>query len=170
MVGVASIGILGLQGAAGADSGYPGTTTTVGSANQTGPSQTPGSSFSGTVCGFAPGSTVTFSVGGASAGTATAGSNGCDTFTGAVSNALSLTINGGTPIPVTLGTVVITASGTSSTGGTQSSTYTFQVVKTAAATGLAFTGADIMAMVGGGLALIALGYLVVAFARRRRTA
>jgi hypothetical protein len=132
-----------------------------------------GNTFTVTLCGFAPGATVTLAVNGTVDASVVAGSGGCVTLTGVVSDP-HIAVNGGTPVAVGLGANAITATGISAGGGTQTDTADLTVVTTAAAaatpSGLAFTGADIMAVVIGGLALIALGFLVLTFARRRTTA
>jgi hypothetical protein len=181
IMGVAAISVLGLQGAAGADSGsngYPGTTVTAndnGTAVTTVITQAVGSTFTETACGFAvttPPGTVTFTVDG---GTLTAssepvGDDGCVTFTGTVTDP-HLSIDGGPAIEIAYGNSTITASGIGPNGNTVTATFTVPVAAAAApSTPLAFTGADIMAMVIGGLALVALGFLVVTFARRRKVA
>src|SRR5580700_7290934 len=84
-LGVAAIGLLGLQNVAGA-AGYPGGTTSGGSSNVAGPSQAVGSSFSGTLCGYAPGTPVILTLDGTAVDTLSAGANGCITFTGVVSD------------------------------------------------------------------------------------
>jgi hypothetical protein len=113
---------------------------------------------------------VTLSLNGTSVESVSAGANGCITFTGAVTDP-HLSINGLTPIAVSTGAQEITATGTSSNGGTQTDTYTFTIATAAAAaSGLAFTGADIAGMSIAGLALIAVGLLAVRVARRRTLA
>jgi hypothetical protein len=180
-MGVAAISVLGLQGAAGADSGangYPGTTVTAndnGTAVTTIITQAVGSTFTETACGFAPPpptNVVTLTIDGGTLGSTTedAGSDGCITFTGTVTDP-HLSVDGGTPVEVAYGNSTVTASGVGPTGATVTATFTVPIAAAAApASPLAFTGADIMAMVIGGLALVALGFLVVTFARRRKVA
>jgi hypothetical protein len=141
-----------------------------------GPNQLVATSFSGTLCGFAPGTVFNLYVNGTVDAQGTAASNGCVTFTGVVTDP-HLALNGGTPVPVNFGSNVVSAIGTSSLGGTQSDTYTFDIVEASAASaasaagaGLAFTGADIAGMSVAGLALIAFGFLVLRFSRRRTLA
>ena len=175
IVGIGALSVLGLQMGAGAAPGYPGTTTTtVAPAAPTtiSISAVVGTSFSGTFCGFSPGATVTLSINGTPDATVAAGSNGCVSFTASVTDP-HLALNGGTPVAVPLGGNTITASGTSATGGTISDVENVDVLPAAAPAAsasapLAFTGADIMATVVGGLALIAFGFLVLTFTRRRR--
>ena len=110
--------------------------------------------------GFQPGETVglTFNSTPVSLGTTTANSSGGFTF--------SVTIPAGEPA----GNHTIVATGESS-GTTASFAITLTAATTAAPSpsgGLAFTGADISALVGVGAVVIALGGLLVLASRRRR--
>jgi hypothetical protein len=170
VVGSLTIGVLGFQGVAGA-AGYPGPIT--GSITET-----IGATFAGTWCNFAPGTTVTFSVNGSPDGTATADAKGCVTFSVSVTDP-HLAVNGGTPIAAVFGANSVSGTGAAAGGGSVTNTETVTIVQTASpstagastsSSGLAFTGADVMALVIGALALMALGFLVLTFSRRRRTA
>jgi hypothetical protein len=192
IIGIATIGVLGLQGAAGAQSGYPGPTTTTTTtpaevtvqANGTTTTATvtvgPGGSevVTADVCGYAKGSAVTVTVDGTVVYVSAAGSNGCLFLTITISDP-SISINGSPAVTVPYGTATIAASGVSPTGAAVTDTVDIPVASPTAvvtsapptsssSSGLAFTGADIAAMTVGALALIALGFLLVTVARRRR--
>lgn len=134
--------------------------------------------------GFPPGASVTISVNGTPAAVVTADANGFVTFTVTVSDP-HISINGGPAISVPAGANTISLS-----GGAVTQSFTLNVVSsttpTTAATGaaggsggssstgsarstgaLAFTGADIAATVVGGLALLAVGTVLVVATRRR---
>ncbi|HEY3845183.1 MAG TPA: hypothetical protein VGL48_18190 [Acidimicrobiales bacterium] len=171
LVGLVAMGTLGLQTASGAAAGYPGATTNGGSSSQALSTVDVGGSFGGTVCGYQPGSIVTFDVDGTADATATANSGGCATFTGHATDP-HLSVLGGAPITVSYGSNQIGATGTSSTGGMQTDTVVVPLAAsdtsaTTSSAGLALTGADIMAMVIFGMALMALGFLILTFSRRR---
>ena len=128
-----------------------------------------------TMGGFPPGASVTITVNGTPAATVTADANGFVTFTVSVSDP-HISVNGGPLIAVPFGSNAFTLSGG---GVTQSFTLvipgstTPTTAATSAASGtssraLAFTGADIAATVVGGLAMLAVGVLLV-FATRRRS-
>jgi hypothetical protein len=140
--------------------------------------------------GFAPGTTVAFFVNGISAGPGTdrvADANGQVTCVITVTDP-HVSANGGPPIAVPFGNVIITAVGLAPGGGPitvpatvfipgGSSTTPTTTVLSATGGGssssgsggsLAFTGADIAATVVGGAALIALGLGLLTFTRRRR--
>lgn len=85
-----------------------------------------------------------------------------------------IVINGSTPIVANTGANSVTLSGTGPSGNVITKTFTVNIPATAATTtssssssSLAFTGADIAATVVGGLALIAMGTLLVVLTRRR---
>jgi hypothetical protein len=174
-VGLVAIGILGFANASGAASGYPGATTDGGTSRLALSTVNVGGTFGGSVCGYSPGSVVTFDVDGTADATASAGSDGCAVFTGHATDP-HLSILGGAPISVTYGSNEIGATGSSSNGGLQTDTVmvplaaTASDVATVSSSGLAFTGEDIMAMVILGMALVAFGFLVLTFARRRSPA
>jgi hypothetical protein len=149
-----------------------------------------------TFSGFAPGTTVAFFVNGISAGPGTnrvADVNGQVTCTVTITDP-HVSANGGPPIAVPFGNVIITAVGLAPGGapitvpatlfipGGSSTTPTTTVLSsgTSGSSGsssssgsgssgsLAFTGADIAATVVGGLALMGLGLGLVTFTRKRR--
>jgi LPXTG-motif cell wall-anchored protein len=116
-------------------------------------------------CGYAPGSTVTFSTGGTVLGSATAGSDGC-----AVGN---FVISGN----IASGNVSITASGTGANGAALNQSTTVQLPGQGAGNqgqgqgNLPRTGSNLTVPLSmAGAALIALGGFVVMTNRRRTTA
>lgn len=146
---------------------------------------------SGTVsaCGFAPGAAVSLSINGAGAGGATANSSGCVALTYTATAGPRLSVDGGPSIAARFGDNSSVATGANPAGSTNTVYITVDVVRagtgagsgsggasggsgglatTATASGVAFTGADIAAIVVGGLALLAMGTLVIIFARRRK--
>jgi len=73
-------------------------------------------------------------------------------------------------VATTFGAVnTFVATGANSTGGTNVATtlVTIPAPATAASSSLAFTGADLGATIVGGAALLAMGFALVMFARRR---
>lgn len=174
MLGVSAVvimAVIGFQGVSGAQPyegnvvASDGTTTVTAQVVSAGTSST----WTATACGFATGATVTFTINGTVEGTAAANSSGCVILNGVTSDP-SISINGGTPVSVPYGNSTVSVSGVGPTGATVTDTIIVPVVAPAASSAapLAFTGADIAAMVVGGLALIALGFLVLTFSRRRK--
>jgi hypothetical protein len=176
------IGVFGLQAVAGAqDSGYPGSTSDNGS-SQTLATVIVGSDFSGKACGYVqatpttPGTLVTFKLpDGTVLGTATSDSTGCAAFKGTTEDP-HISLNGGPLVSVNYGNSTILATGIGVDGNSITDTITVPLAPPAdppadppAAAGLAFTGADIMALVIGGIALVAIGFLILTFVRRRTT-
>jgi hypothetical protein len=169
VAGSLTIGVLGLQGVAGA-AGYPGPIS--GSVTET-----IGSSFSGSWCNYAPGAGVAFAVNGAADGpNLTANGGGCVTFTASVTDP-HIAVNGGTPIPAVFGANSITGTGAAAGGGTVTNTETVNIVQAAApatstpassSSGLAFTGADVAGLVIGAGVLLALGFGFLTISRRRK--
>jgi hypothetical protein len=179
MVGVVMLGVLALpwasEAAGAAGTGRAGSvgsglvsTSAAGNTAQFGPGQEVGTSFSVTACGFAQGTAVTVAVNGTTAAAVNAEANGCATFGVAVSDP-HLTVNGGPAVAVTQGSNDIVSTGTSSRGGTRTDTYTFRIMPTPAArAALApFGGAHDIGVGIDALAVVALGFLVLTFARRR---
>jgi hypothetical protein len=169
-IGAAVVFVLPIQ--AGADGGYPGTTTTTtGSAVPQNITLTigVGGSQTATLCGFAPLSSISLGINGTSDGTASADSNGCVTVTYIVTDP-HISANGGPAVTAAFGSNVSTVSGESSSGLSLTDDVTIIIPASAvtpAGSGLAFTGADIAAMVVGGLLLIGLGGVLIMVARRR---
>jgi hypothetical protein len=171
VVGVLVIGGLGFAGVASAASGYP-PPTTGGTSCSLSESINVGSSASlNPSCRFAPGSTVTITLNGAAYDTLTVPASGvlAETLTATDPH---VALNGGTVVATKYGeTNVFVASGTNPAGAsnvvTTLATIPAAVSSSAAASGLAFTGSYVMAMVMGSLAVVALGFLILTFSRRR---
>jgi hypothetical protein len=170
VAGIITVGLVGLPAVAGATGGYPGTVAVPGS-NTLEATIDIGQTISLTFCSFDPGSAVTTSLGGVAQGSQAVDGSGCvtDSFTASDPH---LAVNGGTPVPANLGAnpSTFSAVGVNTTGGSQTDSASITVAPAAtAASGLAFTGADIMYVVIGGLVLIALGAFVLLLGRRRRS-
>jgi hypothetical protein len=127
-----------------------------------------GPEFTKTLCGFTPRSSVAATDNGALKATAVAGTDGCLTLVGETSQS-RLNLLGGTRIPIGAGPNVVSVTGTGTDGALQTQTTQYNVASesTAGARSLALNGADVMAMLIAGLALVALGFLLVTFTRRR---
>jgi hypothetical protein len=185
---IAIVGGLGLAlpTAAGAASGYPGTTTVTtvpGSTNPGGGTQPcvstvtiySGNSAVVVLTGCSPNSTFAISIDGMAAGV-TANSDGAGnvTLTIAASDP-HLSVNGSTPVPATYGSNTVTLANTSGgAGGTvnvnipNATTSALGTSGSGSSAGsLAFTGADLLALIIGALFLLAMGTLLVVFTRRR---
>jgi hypothetical protein len=177
LVGVLTLGVLAFPGAAMAAAGTAGTgsvgsapapTTIGGDTAQFGPGQEVGTSFSVTACGFVHGTGISVAVNGTTAAAMNAEANGCTTF-GVVVSDPHLTVNGGPAVAVNRGWNDIVSIGASSDGGTRTDTYTFRVMP-AATTPVRLTTITAAHVIVDGisvLALLALGYLVLTFTRRR---
>jgi hypothetical protein len=167
-----------------AEAAYPpGTSTFIGTF-------VPGQSASTTFTGYMAGSNVNYTVNGTPDGSGPAGPDG------SVPIAISITdphvaVNGNTPIAVNFGTTTVTGSGVSQAGTPIANSVTLNIVQASSSTPtttpasgnsgsgnsgstssgssttLAFTGADIAATVAGGLALLAVGSVLVIATRRR---
>jgi hypothetical protein len=185
---IAIIGGLGLvlPTAAGAASGYPGTTTvtTVTGTTIPGGGTQPcvstvtvytGNSAGVVLTGCSPNSTYSVSIDGVAAGV-TANSDGAGnvTLTIAASDP-HLSVNGSTPVPATYGSNTVTLANTSGgAGGTVNVNIPNATTSALGTSGsgssggsLAFTGADLLALIIGALFLLATGTLLVVFTRRR---
>lgn len=177
--------------AVAADPGYPGATTTTIAPPVTTPSTTTitlpnggtetisiGETDTVTITGGIPGATYAISIDGTSTGLSiTADGSGNATITISVTDP-HISVDGSTPDPAVVGSntillatpsgatltdvVVIPASTTAAAGSSGSG----GTVATSSGS-LAFTGADIAATVVGGIALLAVGTLLVVFTRRR---
>lgn len=194
---IAIVGGLGLAlpTVAGAASGYPGTTTTTttqgtsggtipgGTTNPGGGTQPcvstdtiyVGNSADVVLTGCSPNSTYSVSIDGVAAGV-TANSDGAGnvTLTIAASDP-HLSVNGSTPVPATYGSNTVTLANTSGgAGGTVNVNIPNATTSALGTSGsgssggsLAFTGADLLALIIGALFLLAMGTLLVVFTRRR---
>jgi hypothetical protein len=169
------IGSLGVQGLAGAQPyqgtvvASNGTQTVVAQVVTIGTSAT----WTATACGFAYPGTATFTIAGTADGTASVDSEGCAVLNGTTQGEPHMSINGGALVAVPYGNATVVVSGLNPSGGANTDTIIVPIVAPSAsstAAPLAFTGADIAAIVVGGLALVSLGFLVLTFTRRRRRA
>jgi hypothetical protein len=121
-------------------------------------------------CTFAPGSTITITLNGAAYSTATAPASGVftETFTATDPH---IALNGGPAVETAFGaTNTFVASGVNADGASNVSTTLVTIPATGTTTSsspLAFTGADLAAVVVGGALLLAMGFALVMFARRR---
>lgn len=137
-------------------------------------SGTPQNVTLGETCAFAPSSTVTINFQGSALTTMTA-----DPTSGLISLAVSATdphlaVNGGAAQTAVFGVNTITATGTNASGASNTATFLVDLEQPAGAAtgsgssgGLAFTGADLAALIAAALALILLGTAVVLYTRRR---
>lgn len=116
----------------------------------------PGGTFEGRGCGFAPGSTVTITIGGQSVGTIVVGTDGCAVGTMTAPNAP--------------GTYTVCYTGVTPSGGSQQLCNTITVASAQPATGtVPFTGTRnllLIAIIGTSLLLVGT-VLVVTFRRRQ---
>ena len=126
-------------------------------------------------CAFAPGSAVSVSGLGSTQSTNANGTSGLLTVTFSATDP-TLSFDGGAFQPAVYGVNTITATGTNATGATNTATFLVDIVNvTTASTStstpstapLAFTGADLAALIAAALALILLGTGVVVYTRRR---
>jgi hypothetical protein len=129
-----------------------------------------GGTTSPTLCGFAPGSTVTVMIDGQPVGSLTAGSDACVTFPVSVLSSSKSQVLGLT-IATTCGANSVSGSGTGANGTATTASTSFSVICATASTGIVFTGSNSVRDLefGGGLFVIG-GLLVFAFRRRERQA
>jgi hypothetical protein len=165
---------------AGAAGGYPPTTTTstIGPTSASGgASYIVGDHFTFQICGFLPDSNVSDTWNSAPEGTILIDPNGCLTVTIVIFDP-HVTIDGGALIAANWGDNTFFASGTGANGAGRTYTYVVDIVQPSSGSGstaagstssLAFTGLDVALMSGAGLALIAVGLLLVLGSRRRRS-
>jgi hypothetical protein len=138
---------------------------------------------------FAGGAAVTLTLNGVADGSVNAPANGLLSLSLVVTDPPHLSINGQKEQPINSGTNVITATGSSPTGSTNTCTVQLQVAGNTpalAASGasssgparsmgaamnfpvtLAFTGAETAALLLAGLVLVAFGLVLVVYGRRR---
>jgi hypothetical protein len=136
-------------------------------------SGSPVSASLGETCAFAPNSSVTLSFGSTSLPATTADSNGLITVSVSGKDP-SLSFNGGAYMTAVYGVNTLTASGLNSGGGTNTATFLIDLTNTSTSpssptggSGLAFTGADLAALIAAALALILLGSGVVLYTRKQ---
>jgi hypothetical protein len=170
-VGILVIGALGFQGAVGAASEHP-PHSTVGTTCSA--SVSIGADRSTTVdpqCDFAPGSAVAITLNGAPYATVTAPATGIMAETFAATDQ-HIAMNGGAPRQTQIGEAnIFVASGANPAGAPNVATTLVTIPAagsmTLAASDVAFTGPHVMALIMGSLAMLALGFLVLTFLRRR---
>jgi 3D (Asp-Asp-Asp) domain-containing protein len=122
-------------------------------------------------CAFAANSSVTIAYQGSTLETITAPASGLITFTVNAEDP-SLSVDATAYQSAVYGTNTITASGTNTSGASNTATALVDLVAPSSSTGsgsggLAFTGADLAALIAAALALILLGTGVVLYTRRR---
>jgi hypothetical protein len=152
---------------------YPPPTTAATSCSSTQSINVGGSATVTLTCAFAPNSVVTLTFNGAAFCTVTVPASGILTEVFTVTDGPHITVSGCPTVAATFGaTNTFVATGTNPGGGQNVATTLVTVPAPAAAatasTGpVAFTGADLAATVVGGAALLAMGFALVFFARRR---
>lgn len=181
---------------AGADTGYPGTTTVTAPTLPVGPTS-PGGTSTGpctstviipsgnttvvVLTGCAPSSTFSITIAGVATGiTVTSDPSGNVTLTNVVTGDPYLSVNGSKPVLTKYGTDLassntVTLTNVSGAAGGTEYVIIPNIVTAALGSGssgssggtLAFTGADLLALIVGGLFLLAMGTLLVVFTRRR---
>jgi len=131
-----------------------------------------------TSCPFKPGSTVSLSFLGTTQSATADATTGLLTLSLAATDP-TLSVNGGAFATAAFGVNTITGTGTNAAGGTNTATFLVDIESAAATTttttastgsgagGLAFTGADLAALIAAAFALILLGTAVVIYTRRR---
>ncbi|HEX3794048.1 MAG TPA: hypothetical protein VHV57_06080 [Acidimicrobiales bacterium] len=117
-------------------------------------------------CDYASGSSVAVTLNGAASESATADNNGVVNLNATVTDP-HIAIDTTAPVAVSLGTNTIVATGTTSSGATDTVTFVVDLQNAPGSSGLAFTGADLAALIGAALALVLLGSAIVIFTRRR---
>jgi hypothetical protein len=160
IVASAALVLLGAAGQAGA---------AVNATSQTLAAQRVGSHFVVMACDFAPQSPVAITVNGTNDAKGTTNSAGCTPVAGAVSNP-KLAINGGTPVHIAPGANVITITGLSPASVSVTDLVYLPFIPphtTVKAVRTDSEGADVMGLIVGALALLAVLFLIVTFVRRR---
>jgi hypothetical protein len=142
-------------------------------------SSSPATASLTSTCAFTPGSTVPVTFLGTTISATANGTTGDLTLNfGATDPTLS--VNSSPFETAVYGVNTVTATGTNSTGGTNVATYLVDIEQGSSTTGssgnnsnsagLAFTGADLAALIAAALALILMGTAVVSYTRRRANA
>ena len=171
------VSLPGTAGAAGSTSPTTNSTPTSCSTSTTinlavsNTASSPATASVSATCAFAPGAAVSISF------LNTTQSATADATTGILTLNLAATdpalgVNGGALQTAVFGVNTITATGNNASGGTNTATFLVNLVNPNATgansgSGLAFTGADLAALIGAALALILMGAGVVIFTRRR---
>jgi len=128
----------------------------------------PGQTATFNLCGvFKPGSNVILTVDGQAAGTKVASSAGVVPVVITVTSATTASVNDPVIVNVNCGANTVVATGTGPSGGTQTGTFAVPCAATTAS-GVAFTGANVMKGLLVALLLIAVGAALVLAQRRRR--
>ena len=160
----------GIAGASGSSSPPASSTPTTCSTSSTLTLPAGGAAVSaslGETCAFAPNSPVNLTFGGTTLTGVSADANGL------ISVAVSgedpqLSFNGGAYMSAVYGVNTLTATGTNASGGTNTATFLIDLVAPSSGSGgLAFTGADLAALVAAALALVLLGSGVMLYTRRQ---
>jgi hypothetical protein len=122
----------------------------------------------GETCAFTPNSPVTLSFGGTSLTGVNADGNGLISVSVSGEDP-QLSFNGSPYMSAVYGVNTLTATGTNASGGTNTATFLVDLVQPSSSSGggLAFTGADLAALVAAALALILLGSGVMLYTRRQ---
>jgi hypothetical protein len=121
----------------------------------------------GETCTFAPHSPVNLTFAGTTLTGVSADANGLISVSVSGEDP-QLSFNGGPYMTAVYGVNTLTATGTNASGGTNTATFLVDLVAPASGGGggLAFTGADLAALVAAALALILLGGGVMLYTRR----
>ena len=171
------VALPGVAGAAGSTSPTTVTTPTSCSTSATinltasNTSSSPATTSVSSSCAFAPGATVSISFLGTTQSATADASTGILTLNLSATDP-SLAVNGGAFQTAVYGNNTITATGLNASGGPNTATFLVDLVNpnatsSSSGSGLAFTGADLAALVAAALALILMGAGVVVFTRRR---
>lgn len=161
----------GIAGAAGSSSPPASSTPTSCSTSSTLTVPANGSPVSaslGETCAFTPNSPVSLNFGSTSVSGVTADGNGLINVSVSGEDP-HLSFNGGPYLAAVYGVNTLTATGTNASGGTNTATFLVDLVQPSSGSGggLAFTGADLAALVAAALALILLGSGVMLYTRQQ---
>jgi hypothetical protein len=126
---------------------------------------TVGGGGSPSVCGFAPGTTVTITIGGQPVGNVVSDNNACVTVPVAVVSTTTARVLG-LMFGITCGANTLTGTGTGANGSTTTASTTLTVLCATAKSGIVFTGANTTRELefGGGLFLVG-ALILIAFRR-----
>jgi hypothetical protein len=159
----------GIAGASGSSSPPASSTPTTCSTSSTLTLPAGGAAVSaslGETCAFAPNSPVNLTFGGTTLTGVSADANGLISVSVSGEDP-QLSFNGGAYMSAVYGVNTLTATGTNASGGTNTATFLVDLVAPSSGTGLAFTGADLAALVAAALALVLLGSGVMLYTRRQ---
>jgi hypothetical protein len=160
----------GIAGATGSTSPpASGAATSCSTSSTVTATKTPQTLSVGETCPFAASSSVAINFAGTSS-TANADAAGLVNLSLSYEDP-SISINGGPFAAAVYGVNTITVTGTNPAGGANTATFLIDLEQSttpaSSSGGLAFTGADLAALVAAALALIVLGSFVVLYTRRR---